>query len=352
MVRNKLYYALLSGLHPTLPKAELRAILEAEGHRYKILAEFDQLVVYSSEKSSRGIAQRSGLIHETGRVLAISDAEEKELLDAVEGINWSEVVNSNDRVRVELKRVRGYAEKQLPHEVEHKVARKLDTILPIYRARVTPRDPTKYLRIIVTEGVAVVGVREDIQPKRKLHQHKPRSRPFYYPGSLDPKIGRLFVNLSRASPGKTYLDPFCGTGGFALEAKTMGIEAICGEIVGKLAEGARTNLDVYEGPPADTIQWDAVRVPLRDEAIDSIGTDPPYGRSVSTRGRPTAELLEGFIVEAERILRKNGYLVAALPHWIEHADLLERVGKLEYIEIHYMKVHRSLTRKILVVRKV
>ena len=352
-VKNKLYYALLSGLHPTLPKAELRAILEAEKYRYyRVVAELDQLVIYELDRSSRGIARRSGLIHETGRVLAISDAEEGELLKSIESIEWDGILDSDDRVRVELRRLRGYAEKQLPHEAEYRVAKKLDTILPsCCRARVTPRNPTKYLRIIVTEGVAIIGLREDIQPKKLLSQHKPRSRPFYYPGSLDPKIGRLFVNLSRASVGRIYLDPFCGTGGFAVEAKTMGIESICGEIVYKLTRGAKINIEAYRGPPADVIQWDADSIPLRDESIDSIGTDPPYGRSVSTRGRSTAKLLEEFLIEAERILRKKGYIATALPHWIDHENLLDKTSELKYIEIHYMKVHRSLTRKILVVKK-
>ncbi|KSW11533.1 hypothetical protein CF15_01455 [Pyrodictium occultum] len=349
-----LYYALLSGLHASLPQAELRGILEALGHRYRVVEELDQLVVFEcSCGSSRGVAWRAGLVHETGRVLAVSEARLGDVLDAAAYIDWCSLAGPGDRVRFELHRVRGYARASLPDDAARRLAAEAAPLLRRCGAEAGARSPTRTVRLLVTEGVAVLGLREDEQPKRMLEGHRPQRRPFFHPGSLDPRLARLFVNLARAAPPGPYLDPFCGTGGFALEAQEMGIETLCGELSGRLAEGAWVNLRAY---PLDALstpaQWDAARLPLRSGSVQSIGTDPPYGRSVSLHGRPLGELLEGFLAEASRVLRPGGFLAYATPHWAEEraVEATEASG-LRLVERHYMRVHGSLTRVIVVARK-
>jgi len=352
-VATRLYYALLSGLHASLPAAELRGILEALGYRYRFVEELDQLVLFECNcRSVERVAWRAGLVHESGRVLAAAEARLGDVLEALGYVDWCSVVGPGDRVRVELHRVRGYARSTVPDDAARQVARRLGPLLHPCGASAAAREPTKTLRVIVSEGVAVIGLREGVQPKKLLDQHRPQRRPFFHPGSLDPRLARLFVNLSRAAAPGPYLDPFCGTGGFALEAQTLGIQTLCGELAGRLINGAWRNLCAYPMEAlTTTVHWDATRLPLRDGSVQSIGTDPPYGRSVSLRGKPLEELLEGFLAEAARVIRPGAFLAYAAPHWAEEraVEYTERAG-LRLVEKHYMRVHGSLARVIMVAR--
>lgn len=350
-----MYYAVLSGLHPTLPLAELKGILEALGQEYRFIEVFDQLVVYtSSSKTSRGVASRAGLVQETGRVIAVSEAELGTLIDSLLASDLCRYIGLGDCVRVELLRLRGYAKETMPSNAARIIAERLEPHIESCGAVATPRNPTKRLRVIITQGVAVAGLLEDEKPDKLLESHRPQKRPFFHPGSLDPRLARLFVNLSRARPPGPYLDPFCGTGGFPLEAQTIGIPSICGELARRLAEGASKNLRAYPGHEniLTVAQWDSTRIPLRDESVQSIGTDPPYGKSVSLRGKQLGELLEHFTAEAARVLKKDSYLAFAAPHWAEDkAEEYLEENNLKLLELHYMRVHGSLTRIIVVAIK-
>ena len=354
MPSEKLFYALLSGLHATLPLAELRGVLEALGHRYRLVEVLDQVAVYEADApSSRGVAWRAGLIHETGRVLAATEAEEATILEEALFIDWCGHVSPGDRVRVEMLRLKGYAKKQVPDNTARKLAEKIAPLLRGCGAEATPRSPTKLVHLIVTQGTTVIGLVEDKQPKRLLEAHRPQRRPFFHPGSLDPRLARLFINLARAAPPGPYLDPFCGTGGFAIEAQSLGIPTLCGELARKLAEGAKQNTQAYPGQHlVENTQWDATRLPLRDNSVQSIGTDPPYGRSTSTRGKPLDKLLEQFLAEAARVLKPRKHLAYATPHWAEEKaiEYTEKAG-LRTIEKHYMRVHGTLTRIIIIAKK-
>ena len=354
MPSTRLFYALLSGLHASLPLAELRGILEALGHQYRLVEVFDQVAVYeSSAPSSRGVAWRAGLVHEAGRVLAVAEAEEEAVLEEALFVDWCSHVSPGDRVRVELVRLKGYAKKGIPDNTARKLAEKIAPLLRGCRAEASPRSPTKLVHLLVTQGTAIIGLVEDEQPKKLIEAHRPQRRPFFHPGSLDPRLARLFINLARAAPPGPYLDPFCGTGGFAIEAQTLGIPTLCGELAQKLAIGAKKNTRAYPGDHlAENIQWDATRLPLRDNSAQSIGTDPPYGRSTSTRGKPLDQLLEQFLAEAARVLRPRSYIAYAAPHWAEDkaTEYTEQAG-LRIIEKHYMRVHGSLTRIIIIAKK-
>jgi tRNA (guanine10-N2)-dimethyltransferase len=351
----KLYYALLSGLHPTLPLAELKGILEAEGSQYRVVERLDQLAIYTCTGSRCGHeAWRAGLIHETGLLLLTAPAKLEEILEEAKTLDLCSMLAEGDRVKVEFTRVKGYAKEQVPDNAGKRLAEALKPVAEKCGATLTPRNPTKTLHLIVTQGTAVLGLRLETQDKKLLESHRPQKRPFFHPGSLDPRLARLFVNLARAAPPGPYLDPFCGTGGFPLEAQTLGIPSICGELTEKLAHGAKVNLQAYPGNHhiITVAQWDAAQLPLRDNSIQSIGTDPPYGRSVSTHGRNIHQLHEQFLTEAARILKPRAYLAMAAPHWTEETlqQQAEQAG-LKILEKHYMRVHGSLTRIVIIMIK-
>ena len=340
------YYALLAGSHPTLPLAELRGILDAEASYWRLLAHHTQLAVFEAAGvEAERIIERAGFVEEIGLLLVYTEAdrllEELRVLEPLPGV-----------YRVEVRRLRGYSRILYPDDSELRMR-----IVGLLESRGWRLSPTRYtgvLRVILEEGVAVVGVMLARLKVGVLRDRWPHRRPFYKPGALDPRMARLFVNLSRASRRSIYLDPFCGTGGFAIEALLSARvrEALCGDLDRAMAEGAPVNLKRYaRGLLWHASRWDARRLPIRDSSIDSIGTDTPYGRLTTTGGLRVEEIIEGFLSEAVRVLRKGGWAAFACPHWVDCPRLASR-GGLRVEEVHYMRVHGSLTRIIVVARRV
>ncbi|AEM39647.1 RNA methylase [Pyrolobus fumarii 1A] len=341
------FYAVLAGSHATLPLAELRGILDVEARRYGVLAVHTQLVLFEAEGlDAQVVTRRAGFVEEVGRLLAYTEAEP----GAVEAV--LETLEPLPGVyRVEFRRLRGFAASLYPDE--RAALKRFVGILESRGWKLSPRSYTGIIRIIVEEGVAVAGVMLGKLRVSELRDRWPHLRPFYKPGALDPRMARLFVNLARVARGSRYLDPFCGTGGFAIEAllSAGAREAICGDIDRDMAAGSAVNLSRYTGGRLwVTARWDARRLPLRDESVDSIGTDTPYGRLTTTAGMKTEVIVAGFLREAARVLRRGGFVAFACPHWVECRELTLDAG-LQLLEEHYMRVHGSLTRIIIIARR-
>ncbi len=337
------YYAIVAGSHPTLPHAELRGILDAEAAYWRILAVHTQLVVFEAEGvEATRITGRAGFVEEVGRLLAYTEAEPRKIIEALEGLE-----PQPGTYRVELRRLRGFAADMYRDKLH--ILREFISVLESRGWRLSPRGG-RTLRIVIDEGVAVIGVMEARLRVSELRGRWPHLRPFYKPGALDPRMARLFVNLARARRGSVFLDPFCGTGGFVIEAllSVKVREAYCGDVDEDMAGGSRANLSFYApGGFWHTLRWDARRLPLRNDTIDSIGTDSPYGRMTTTRGLGVEAVVRGAIEEAGRVLRRGSYLAIACPHWVDCPGLIEEHG-LRLREVHYMRVHGSLTRVIIV----
>ncbi|MDL5503936.1 MAG: RsmD family RNA methyltransferase, partial [Candidatus Methanoperedens sp.] len=107
---------------------------------------------------------------------------------------------------------------------------------------------------------------------------KPHFKPFFYPGVLMPRVARALVNISM--PQEILFDPFCGTGGILVEAGFIGIKVIGGDMQRKILLGAKMNLDHYNANYS-LMYEDACRLALRDQSVDAVVTDPPYGRSAA-----------------------------------------------------------------------
>ena len=173
------------------------------------------------------------------------------------------------------------------------------------------------------------------------------------------------MNLSEVRAGEVLLDPFCGTGGILMEASSIGARAIGVDIQQEMAKGACKNIEFY-GLNAELIVGDAQELPIRDESVDAIATDFPYGRSsfVSStqdskqRNSSTADtattppnlrrLWSSALEEMNRVLKPGRKAVV-----VSHAPLfsLLRSAEMNAVECHKYRVHKSLSRYITVLRK-
>ncbi len=333
-----LTYLRLSGEHRTLPLAEVRAVLEAEDIVYKELINIDQLVVLEIPKHGiKSLTNRLSLTISLGEVIGIYDR----------GVGIKDIVRdlkdnlASDKVMVVYDRVKG--RQAFSYEELLNALRSSNIICSV-------KDYEEVIEVIISDLV-VVGRRLYRRRLQSFFDRMPQKRPVYRPGTLTPQVSRLFVNLSRASSSNSpYLDPFCGVGGFLIEACLMGVGNYLGvEINEDYARGARINL-LHYGCIPNVVVGDACSVPINK--VGAIGTDPPYGRMTKSVSRELKDLMMCFLEEASKVLRKGSYLVFAQRKGVISDEDIVSISGLELIEKHLNWVHGSLTRDIYVVRRV
>ncbi|HEY7589187.1 MAG TPA: hypothetical protein VIB49_10650 [Thermoplasmata archaeon] len=314
----------LSGEHPTLPRAEAFAAMEAEGVRIGRASWNNQVLWLDASGLVLRAARRIGLAHLVCEELA------RGTLDHVR-----EAARSMDLAGRRF-RVRAHA---FDPEVDAKAA---EGALGAELGRTGQVDltaPVDEFRLLLGEEFYLGRVLEKV-PRSSFEARKVDRRSFIRPISLHPKFCRALVNLSRVPSEGTVLDPFSGTGGVLIEASSMGIRPLGGDLRRGMAEGARRSLR-HLRLDADFVVADAGCEPWRPSRIHGIATDPPYGRAASTRGEPILRLYERSFAAFREILRPGSYAAVVLPS----EDAID-VGRrhMELVEQHTLRVHRSLTR--------
>ena len=93
---------------------------------------------------------------------------------------------------------------------------------------------------------------------------------------------------------------------------------------------------------------DATKLPLSKS--DCIVTDPPYGRSSSTMGSTTKQIVQNFLSAVIDRIEKPQICMAS-PRQIKVCEIADELG-FRKIQSHFVHVHRSLTREIAVLKLV
>lgn len=143
-----------------------------------------------------------------------------------------------------------------------------------------------------------------------------------YKGLLPPKIARILINLSlgQSDPeGKIFLDPFCGSGTFLIEAGLMKMRLLGSDLDQDQLVGTRENLNFFQ-LSADLFHCDAVKLSHNlPTKVDFIATEPYMGRP-GTRvdrlpdlARGLAKLYLGCLKDWEKLLSANGRIAMIFP---------------------------------------
>ncbi|MGA9085622.1 MAG: methyltransferase domain-containing protein [Methanoregula sp.] len=174
-------------------------------------------------------------------------------------------------------------------------------------------------------------------------QRNPGRREFFHPGVMMPRMARTLVNLSLAGSGSILLDPFCGTGGILIEAEMLGVHAVGSDFDPMMIQGCKENVHQSMLFLADT-----TRLPVHDRAVDAVVTDFPYGQSVCIKKADTMEhLYHDALREINRILKTGARAIV-----VTHQDISGiAVQHMTVLQHHTQRVHKSLTRHILVLRR-
>ncbi|WP_458405761.1 TIGR01177 family methyltransferase [Methanobrevibacter sp.] len=332
--------------HPELPLAELKAVMECENIQAEINQICEGLVILENISQDnlmdyyKILTKRLGYTHEVHELILKSDVDN---LDSdVSKIDWSNYIDETFAVRV--KRI--HSQIDTVGEERHLGTLILDNCDNI---KVNLSKPQSLIRVAAFDENLFIGIERIKLNKKHFEKSKPHKRPFFYPGSMNPKLARCMVNLSRIKSGELLLDPFCGTGGILIEAGLIGCKLVGSDIYWKMKNGTAINLDYYGITDYRTFNLD-VRELKMYEKVASVVTDPPYGISTSTGDVDGEEIFKEFFYAIYDNMKDDAYLCMASPHYVDLTPMVDEVG-FEIVEQYGIKMHRSLTRIISVIRK-
>ncbi len=315
----------LSGEHPDLPKAEIAAVLEGEGINYNIVYENrkTRILIIDAKTKNSEFLQRLAMTTKAAEFVAMSNN-----LDAISKNIFKKIPKSKT-----------FAVRSESHRIEEELGERIRN--PGLKVDLTNPDLT--ILCFYEKEKYIAGI--EIPLKRDFNLRRPQFRPFFHPTSMHPKIARLLVNLGGVKKGDKVLDPFCGTGGILIEAGLTGMKIFGSDVDEGMVEGCRKNLDFYN-ITGEIRTVDATKIDKEFKGIDAIVTDLPYGRSSAIFGGNIIELYKNFLKSASKILKSGSGIVIVTPK-----KFLPKLKEFEVIGKYSIRVHKSLTRRILVLRK-
>src|SRR5580658_1560083 len=227
----------------------------------------------------------------------------------------------------------------------------ISSIAERVEGRVSLESPDREVSAYVSgKGQTYLAITMPRSMRQGWATRRPRSRAFFHPSAIFPKLSRALVNLSGVQPGEAFLDPFCGTGSLLIEASIIGAEPLGIDLARKMVRGARRNSIKYEQPWLGLIRADSRRLPVRE--VGALATDIPYGRASSAGGSKSSEILRSLVEGAPAVLPEGGKLVVMHPKTLEVGPIAEGASGLRVEKELEIYIHRTLTRTITVMRRV
>ena len=332
--------------HPELPQAELNAVIECEKLQCNVEVITDGLVILKDisveniDDYYQILTRRLGYTHEVHQILKKSNMDDFE--EDILSIDWQNYINENFAVR--LKRFNSPVDTVA-------IERKSGSLIleKTKDIKVNLSKPNTLVRLVAFEDIIYVAIEKYHLNKRHFEDIKPHKRPFFYPGSMSPKLARCMVNLSRVTEGQLVLDPFCGTGGILIEAGLIGCKVVGSDVNWKMKNGTAINLEYCGITDYRTFHLD-VRELKMYEKVAGVVTDPPYGISTSTGDIDGDDIFKEFFRAIYDNMADDAYLCMASPHYVDLNPMMDDVG-FELFEQYSIKMHRSLTRIISVIKK-
>jgi tRNA (guanine6-N2)-methyltransferase len=171
-----------------------------------------------------------------------------------------------------------------------------------------------WLQLIGKE--AILGLR--------LTDHTMRHRTYKtvnLPASLRPTIARAVIQLTRIQDDDIFLDPMCGAGTLLIERALAGRHQMLhgGDILKEAVAGTLENFE-KKHKPHNIQHWDARKLPLPDQSVNKVATNPPWGRQIGSSSEIQALYTSAFS-EIDRVLQTGGIVSVLTSEW----DTLKRV---------------------------
>jgi tRNA (guanine10-N2)-dimethyltransferase len=347
MAQRDLFFV-LNGEYPTLASSEVLAILQATENNYSNTKIFDQLMkISASIDSIEAIARRSALVHRCCILLFESVNSVEEILNNARDVMIDSSLISGKSFGVRIKRIKNHSTHIDKTKLEQRLGAVFFNLLKNENSeiKVNLENPDISFYGVLTENKFFFGISiwKSKTYFERFDARRGHKRDFFHPGTLDPRLARVLVNLSRAKVGRLFVDPFAGAGGILIEAGLIGASILGCDVQKTMIKGASVNLKQFN-LSGDLICADARLLPLTND-IHAIATDPPYGKSSTTKGMEVGLLIESFFESVANFLQKKRYICICAPIPVDVHTIANNFG-FKTVEIHKMRVHKSLSRAI------
>ncbi len=345
---SKLFF-LLSGENESLPAAEVKAILEAEGYPYSDASEFDQILRLESELESVKVVQiRSAYTRVSAQELLVANATYNDIAQAATKVDFKTVIQPGESFVVRINRIKNYADAEInTMTLEIKLGKQI--LDQTEGTSVNLKNPDKTIIGIITNDRLILGLKLTDITSKTFSERRPRKKPFFHPSAMPSKMARCMVNLAHAKAESVLLDPFCGTGTSLIEATFIGCRAVGIDAQRRMIKGTKKNLEFFNIAAEGLLRADSRKIPLFK--VDAVVTDPPYGRSSSTLKSTTKQLVIEVMAASYALLGVGQRICIASPKTLNIPQLGTELG-FRHVESHFAYVHATLTREIAVFEKV
>src|SRR3989338_5294377 len=242
----------------------------------------------------------------------------KKLSDSISAYQWT----IREQIKVET---RNATEKERKEVITI-------TCKTLKNPNVSMKEPQTTIMYIYTKKKVHCGIflGEPIQDTSRAMSNLPAP----HPSAMKPRIVKALINI--AQPVTSILDPFCGAGGFLVEAATIGIPVEGWDIDRGMLWRARKNTQSFKNV---TIKDKDART-LKE--ADAIIADLPYGKN--TRAQDITTLYKEFFRTLKSATFNKAILV--LPKHAHPLALAKKEG-LHILRHHEMYIHGSLTRVVM-----
>ncbi len=184
--------------------------------------------------------------------------------------------------------------------------------------------------LTIEGATAIAGIR--------LSDRSMRHRPYkveHFPASLRPSMAAAMARLAQFKPNQVIVDPFCGAGTILAESAiainrlargqvdTWAPQLLGGDIDPHHLRMAQANLRKMGEISLRT--WDARQLPLEEESVHRIVSNPPFGKQLSSANE-VGPLYRQSVREMDRVLKPAGIAVLLVADPTVMKDAIKKVG--------------------------
>lgn len=320
----------LSGEHPTLPLAELTALVEMLGG-HVVESAGPVAIAEVPEGAAPFLARRAALSHSFSAHWWTTAATPRVIVPP-----FGRVDLKGQSFAIRARRLEG-AHPEVPLS---DTVRAAGAILGV-SGRVDLERPALEIRLLLADEAHVGALLAEVDRKGFEARHV-KHRAHFSPVSLHPRYARALVNLAQVREGERVADPFCGTGGLLIEAGLVGAKVFGSDLDPRMVAGTRDTLAKFGVEGATVEARDVGELPgFAGAPLDVVVSDPPYGQSSTLHQEGRASLYDRFFAAAHAALRPGGRLAIIVPT----AELRARAAEtFRLVQSHDQRVHRSMTR--------
>ncbi len=354
------YIFVLSGDYLDLAKEEVISLFDAK--KFKVTGNLLIADIKCDENEIKITSQRLALTKSIYRLLF--ECKSDELIHSMKKFEWKFVYKGSFCIRISNPKINEKNKKIKNHKIsftEKYLAKYVwDSVS---NPKVDLENPKTRIEFFIAGSKVYCGLGIKVM-KNKFESRKAHLRPFTHPSSLHPKLSRALVNISGINNEDILLDPFCGTGGFLIEAGLMGIKIIGCDISKSMAKGCKENLQHFNIRNFKIINKNALQI---NQKLDYVVTDLPYGLNSNVYLRYNKKSIYKnsnkinlklkqknqirnieifylrFLKKLKSVLRKKAVII--FPNFVDYRKLIKN-SKFIIEKEFSIPVHRSLTRKI------